>query len=303
MKKSSVESGFALALLLWMIAGMSLMVTAVIHFAQSDIQMAELRLAEAKGRAVSRGTALLAIRDQMFSTSDGEAGAEGDYQPFRREYVLMEGIAASATIREQNAYTSLNDAGAEELAIVLEGMGRMSAGQAMEMAEQIVNYRDISSDASLTRIGFEGFKAREELLAIPGFSRQVYDLVKDFIHPYGTGSLDHELAPESVSALYTADAGSSGGSRSPNAQPSAAEGGPTGGKSNSGPVTFDAIWEQKRRDSMGGGMSDSAQPVEVTLKSAAGQQLRQRVWVSGSGKSILRAEPPIVAGTRPDAEL
>lgn len=303
MKSSARESGFALALLLWMIAGMSLMVTAVIHFAQSDIQMAELRLAEAKGRAVSRGAALLAIRDQMFSTSDDEAGAEGDYQPFSREYVLMEGIAASATIREQNAYTSLNDAGAEELAIVLEGMGRMSAGQAMEMAEQIVDYRDISSDASLARIGFEGFKAREELLAIQGFSRQVYDLVKDFIHPYRTGSLDHELAPKSVSALYGADLDSSGGSRSSSAQPSSSEGGPTGGPSSSPSVTFDAIWEKKRRESVGGGMSDYARPVEVILTGVGGTELRQRVWVSGSGKSILRAEPPIVAGIRPDAEL
>ena len=40
--------GYAIALLMWMIAGMALLVMAVIHFARDDIGSAEQRLSEAK---------------------------------------------------------------------------------------------------------------------------------------------------------------------------------------------------------------------------------------------------------------
>ena len=50
MNRATHQSGFAIALLLWMIAGMSLTVAAVIHFARFDTSMAELRLREAKAR-------------------------------------------------------------------------------------------------------------------------------------------------------------------------------------------------------------------------------------------------------------
>ena len=75
------NSGHAIALLLWMIAGMSLMVTAVIHFARDDTGMAELRLKEAKSLAISRGAALLAVRDRSIrdATPDKqEADLDGD---------------------------------------------------------------------------------------------------------------------------------------------------------------------------------------------------------------------------------
>ena len=53
--------GYAIALLMWMIAGMALLVMAVIHFARDDIGSAEQRLSEAKSNALARGVALLAL--------------------------------------------------------------------------------------------------------------------------------------------------------------------------------------------------------------------------------------------------
>ena len=62
------NQGFALALLLWMIAGMSLTVAAVIHFARTDTGLAELRLTEAKARALGEGVALLALGESHART-------------------------------------------------------------------------------------------------------------------------------------------------------------------------------------------------------------------------------------------
>ena len=61
------QTGYALALLMWMIAGMSLLVMAVIHFAQDDIGLAEQRLNEAKSDALARGVAMLALRDEALA--------------------------------------------------------------------------------------------------------------------------------------------------------------------------------------------------------------------------------------------
>ena len=282
------ESGFALALLLWMIAGMALMVTAVIHFAQSDIQMAELRVSEAKTLAIARGAALVVLRDQVLVVQDDAADEAEAVKPFRREYVLVEGTLASATIRPPNAYTSLNDADIEELAGILRGAGRLAAGTANILAERILDYRDISSEASLERLQFDGFRAREELLAVEGFPRGAYDLIKDLVHPYRTGALDLSTAGAEVAeALLDEDQLVSHGNSSSRDRSS----GTSGARAGSGAVTFDAIWEQKRRDSMGLGMTDSVRLVEVEVKTDAGAIMRQRIWLSGAGDSIVRAEP------------
>ena len=66
MNNASQQSGFAIALLLWMIAGMSLTVAAVIHFAYEDTGMAELRVREAKVQALGRGVAYLLLRDSAW---------------------------------------------------------------------------------------------------------------------------------------------------------------------------------------------------------------------------------------------
>lgn len=284
------QSGFALALLLWMIAGMALMVTAVIHFAQSDIQMAELRVGEAKTLAVARGAALMVLRDQVLVVQDDAADEAEAVKPFRREYVLVEGTRASATIRPPNAYTSLNDADVEELAGILRGVGALAAGTANILAERILDYRDISSEASLERLQFDGFRAREELLAVEGFPRAAYDLIKDLVHPYRTGALDLSTAGGEVAeALLDEDADQSVSAGNSSSRDRSS--GTSGARAGSGAVTFDAIWEQKRRDSLGLGMTDSVQLVEVEVKTDAGAIMRQRIWLSGAGDSILRAEP------------
>ena len=80
MSSRSQQQGFAIALLLWMIAGMSLMVAAVIHFARADVGMAELRHSEAKVVAAARGVAMLSIREakMMLFSKDGESQTADD---------------------------------------------------------------------------------------------------------------------------------------------------------------------------------------------------------------------------------
>ena len=71
MSSGSQQQGFAIALLLWMIAGMSLMVAAVIHFARDDTGMAELRLKEAKSRVSKCVIFIIFLRHMQNGFQDG----------------------------------------------------------------------------------------------------------------------------------------------------------------------------------------------------------------------------------------
>ena len=85
MSNASQQSGFAIALLLWMIAGMSLMVAAVIHFAHEDTGMAELRVREAKAQALGRGVAYLLLRDALAAHEAAYQGTSPALQPKQGE--------------------------------------------------------------------------------------------------------------------------------------------------------------------------------------------------------------------------
>ena len=298
MNGPQARRGFALALLLWMIAGMSLMVMAVIHAAHSDIAMAELYVGEARARAASRGAALLAIRDKSLldgraSGQSEKAGDEASGRRYVRAYRFWDDLEVTATVLPSSAFTSLNDASHEELMRVMMSIGGLSQAAATGAATAVLEYRDTSSPESMGRTYFDGFRAREELLAIRGFSREAYDRVKDFVHPYRGGALDPSFAPDSLAALYDEEsaadvsAGFAGGSST------------NGGNAQiAGLVTFDAIWEAKRRASLGLGAGDSAVPVEIKVVTPSGSILSQRVWSSGTGDSILRAEEPLTRSSK-----
>ena len=70
------QTGYALALLMWMIAGMSLLVSNN-PYAQDDIGLAEQRLNEAKSDALARGVAMLAL-DKALAPYLDEAKPDGD---------------------------------------------------------------------------------------------------------------------------------------------------------------------------------------------------------------------------------
>ena len=304
MRGPQARRGFALALLLWMIAGMSLMVMAVIHAAHSDISMAELYVGEARARAASRGAALLAVRDKSLlgreaSRQSEGAGDEASERRYVRYYRFWDDLEVTATVLPSNAFTSLNDASHEELMRVMSGMGGLSQAAASDAATAVVEYRDTSSQESMERLYFDGFRAREELLAIQGLSRDAYDRVKDFVHPYRSGALDASFAPDSLAALYSEDSVAVAGATAP-AGPGFAGGSSANGAGAQtfGLVTFDAIWEAKRRAALGLGAGSSAVPVETEVVMPSGSVLRQRVWLSGAGGSVLRAEAPLARSNK-----
>ena len=303
--RSNLQSGYALALLLWMITGMSLMVTAVIHFARDDIGLSELRINEAKSRALARGLGYLVSRDMAlreFESSrrgieneqggapDNRAG-EGDgiaenesVGPFEYRF---ERVLGAVFVRSASAFVSLNNASEEELFTTLVALGQAESGDAISMMQGIIDYRNQVSPVSREMTDFRGYRFKEELLTTGGMTRSVYDRVKDFVHVYQTMGLDSGSAPPELASIFTGERGGVGSSRGANnggsSELSTKASVPLGG----GPVTFDAIYERRLA-----ARNPEADVKAITVELAFDNGFRSRylVWMSGSGGTVLRAE-------------
>ena len=293
MNNAPEQSGFAIALLLWMIAGMSLTVAAVIHFAHEDIGMAELRVREAKAQALGRGVAQLLLRDSALAryraASEGTDSAlkpeqgepESDKQTlFTKQYQFSDDWIVTGTLRPSSGFVSLNNADRDELMMLFTGLGKVSESDAMAMIDGVLEYRT----------DFPGFRYPEELLAVASSSRVVYDNVKPYVHAYRTGSLSAVSAPSQlaelareVAGIAPADDAAAANASGPPTPPSASGRGQIEGR-----ITFESIAESMRNP---GGVADlaiSAAELEISLP--GGERLEQTVWVSGNGAGeVLRS--------------
>ncbi len=297
------DRGFATALVLWMIAGMSLLVAAVIHFARDDIGMAELRINEAKSQAFARGIALLAIRDQkreafslVYNGSDEGAeekmtnsvGAKNTgYQGvFTRDYNL-EGIASNATIYPANALVSLNSSPEEELFILVNAIGKPVDNRASIIARGIVDYRNQKSSSSSSSANTStGFRFREELLAVEGMTRNIYDRIKFYVHPYQSDGLHVQAAPDPLKNIFS-NAGIADDKASKDyARQSADQTSPI----DHAELTFDTMYQGRTK------IAQYTNPIVVMVKMRLtnGTRLRQSVWVDQSGTEVLRIHDPVL---------
>ena len=303
--KANSQSGYALALLLWMITGMSLMVTAVIHFAREDIGLSELRINEAKSQALARGLGYLVSRDMALKEFEAlRSGVENEELdvPDRLEdknggvtqrqsvgpYEYgFERALGRVFVRPASGFVSLNNASEAELFRTLVALGQVGSGDAANMTRGIIDYRNQVSPVSREMTDFRGYRFKEELLIAEGMTRSVYDRVKDFVHVHRTSGIDPNSAPLELASIFTGEQGEFGVNQSINGGGNGEQNPPTSVPLSAGPVTFDEIY-QIRRSSSNPGTDVKAITVELAFDN--GFYSRYVVWMSGSGAKVLRAE-------------
>lgn len=258
MNSQSSQNGFALALVLWSIAGMALLVTAVIHFSRDDLDLVELRLLEAKSNALVRGVALLILRDSQMS------GEEQTEQRGPRSYrYTIDGVLANGRELRASGVLPLASASAEELASLMQSVAAISTSEALMLAELFVAYREETP-----------ILHKSQLLAIPGFRKQIYDAIRPWVQALGPGEWQMENSPEELKAFLLASGVLVDSEESEN--PSE---GVTGGlASDSGAgctaLTFDCLDSQKQ------GMGTAFRLFEVSLTFPDSEQVKRRVWVA-----------------------
>ena len=289
MSRRSSQQGFAIALVLWTIAGMSLLVAAVIHFARDDIGMAEHRILEAKAAAMTRGAALLMMRARGAPESEQleEEEDPGAQKAMKmRESILPlagylgdEELKMTARIYPLQGYVSLVSASKAELARLFELVGGADAGLADRYAEIVVAARQ---EVPLVH--------PSQLLSMPGFSKQIYDRIKTYVHAYVSGPLDPASGPTRIASAMKQEEQELGDDLQAD-EGKAAEGSGAGGGCTA--LTFDCMDAMKAN----GGMTNVS-VVEVTMQSAAGNALVRAMINDGQPRILAMESAAVARGTR-----
>src|SRR5690606_39641421 len=76
-RSATMQQGVALAILLWMIAALSLMVAGIVLMAHIDVRLAQIQVREVQAAAIGDGAAHLMMRDMMLLQREGSYAQRG----------------------------------------------------------------------------------------------------------------------------------------------------------------------------------------------------------------------------------
>ena len=170
------QKGVALAIVVWFIAGMSLLVAGIVSHARVDTQMAQLHIARAKAVAAGDGAIQLMLGERLFNqdpAADKQGPLSAVYQLGSAEVLVM--------LFPVSALLDLNKAPRAALSTLFIALAQVPDGEANTLAENVVNWRKANGT----------FRETEDLLRVGGMDRTIFESVRDFIaakETLGTGA-------------------------------------------------------------------------------------------------------------------
>jgi len=182
------QRGVALAIVLWFIAGMSLLVAGIVSLARVDSQMAQTHVARAKAIAAGDGAIQLMMVAAMTGERDSSAAPVGHYR--------LGDVEVTVVLTPAAGLIDLNGASAEELYALFLVAGGLPEEEARLLVVNMIQSRLAVSGGG----GSVKLAAMEDLLRVPGSSRTLLDAVRDFIvvSESVTGATDWSRAPAPV---------------------------------------------------------------------------------------------------------
>lgn len=169
--RGSRESGVALAVVVWFIAGMSLLVAGVVLSARTDVRLAQVHMGRAEASTAGDGAITLLMAD----IRDGAFSLGGDTRLPQQQYQLGD-VQIHVLAVPTEWLLDVNTASAPLLASVFEMSGALPKGNAQYLANAVVQWRQGSGRSGGTRL-----EAVEDLLSAPGVNRRTWDGVRDYI--------------------------------------------------------------------------------------------------------------------------
>lgn len=172
------QRGVALAIVLWFIAGMSLLVAGIVLSARTDVRLAQVHYARAQVVAAGDGAINLFLADLLDAQSRGGAGGPGEGRGNRlpqQRYRVGEDMVSVLAI-PQAAFIDVASASPEELASVAEASGAVPAGSGAAIGRAVVQYRERKDRRMTSRL--ESF---EDLLRVTGINRSTLDAMIDYL--------------------------------------------------------------------------------------------------------------------------
>ena len=189
------QKGVALAIVVWFIAGMSLLVAGIVSHARIDTQMAQLHVARAKAIAAGDGAIQLMLGERFFT----EGRAAGERDMLSGVYALG-GSEVSVMLVPVAALVDVNQAPQRVLASLLLIVAQVPKEEANFLAENVVKWRSTK----------DPFREVEDLLRVSGMDRAIFEAVRDFVSAQDSGGGSADWDTLSAALLQVADQMESG---------------------------------------------------------------------------------------------
>ncbi len=182
------QRGVALAIVVWFIAGMSLLVAGIVSSARVDTKMTQLHIARAKSVAAGDGAIQLMLADHLLREEPAFNVAE----------YWLGNVKVTVMLYPAAGLIDLNATSQKVLAALFFTIAQVPEGNANVLADNVIKWRSGSVGTSKPRKTGRRFRSIEDLLRVEGMSRTLFDAVKDFIvasNSRGT-TTNWALAPE-----------------------------------------------------------------------------------------------------------
>jgi len=176
------QRGVALAIVVWFIAGMSLLVAGIVSHARVDTHMAQLHVARAKVAAAGDGAVNL-VMAELVTGKLAPAVLQGRQA---RQYRLGN-MDVAVTLVATTALIDLNTAPAQLLAALFAAAAGLDEPEAQRLADNVVDWRRGEAARGGDKSGRGGGKSRsssfveiEDLLRVEGVNRTLLDAVREY---------------------------------------------------------------------------------------------------------------------------
>lgn len=192
------QRGVALAIVVWFVAGMSLLVAGIVSHARVDTKMTQLHLARAKTVAAGDGAILLA----MAARAQGFDSAEGAPLVSESMYRLGD-VDVRVKLYPASGFIDLNSAPAPVLAALFMVAGKTDGAEAQYLADSVVKWR---TSGSTKQRSSHRFNALEDVLRVDGMSRTLLDSIRGYAvaGSWASRTTDWSAAPENMLGVLEA---------------------------------------------------------------------------------------------------
>ncbi len=174
------QRGVALAIVVWFIAGMSLLVAGIVAHARVDTHMAQLHVARAKVSAAGDG-AINLLMAEMVTGKLPRAVMQG----VRSGEYRVGDMEVAVTLVSTSGLINLNSASAEMLAVLFAVAGGLDETEARRLAGNVLDWRrPLSKHGAKHRGAKRGsskFTEIEDLVRVEGINRTLFDAVRGYI--------------------------------------------------------------------------------------------------------------------------
>lgn len=192
------QRGVALAMVIWFIAGMTLLVAGIVSHARVDSRLTQMHVARAEVIAAGDGAITLAMAERQRGYSASNAG------PLISETRHRIGdLEVSVRLYPANGFVDLNAAPRDVLAALFAFSGVLSKGEALTVADNVIQWRRAPPGGQRPRRGASQFYAMEDVLRVEGVTRQLLDGVRDYavVGNWARGAMNWSASPQAMLGL------------------------------------------------------------------------------------------------------